>query len=466
MRTQAEHGSHSRVAVLSLLAVLLLLLRVLPAHGAPEDIYQDGKITLTLRNVEIAEVMEMLSRTARVNILLSDNVKGKVSVNLYGVQVDAAIRSIATSAGYGVERRSGSYFIVARDQAGKSDPGGPTQVRTFKVQYSDPKQVAEILKTHLSSYGQVTTLPERRLLIVEDTPYFLDRVQLLLREIDRQPRQILIEAKILEVALTDQESWGLDWTKVFKSGDLLVGTQGLGNAGSPGLFFNYVTPNVQAFLDSLRSRGRTRTLSTPKLLALEDQDAETIIGKRLGYNVTTTIDNVTTTSVEFQEVGVIMKVKPSVDGEGRIFLKIHPEVSGGTVLNQTTAEVTTSMLVESGQTVFIGGLITRNDDSSRDGVPVLGDIPVVGRLFSNDYHKSDNSELIVLVTPYLIDNDKVPLDGGNAPRVAAVAERLEKRPQEISRTLDNHGYIEDSFRSLPGAAGDGSKPSADGAVLY
>jgi type II secretory pathway component GspD/PulD (secretin) len=468
MQRQAEHG-RSRLAPALLLPVVWLLL-ALPAHGAaPEDIYHDGKITLTLRNVGIAEVMEMLSRTARVNILLSENVKGKVSVNLYGVEVDAAIRSIASSAGYGVERRNGSYFIVERDQAGKSDPGGPTEVRTYKVQYSDPEVVAGILKSHLSSYGQITTLPERRLLIVEDTPYFLGRVERMLRAVDRQPRQILIEAKILEVSLTDQESWGLDWTRVFRSGDATIGTQGLGNAGSPGLYFNYVTPNVQAFLDSLRTRGRTRTLSTPKLLALEDQEAETIIGKRLGYNVTTTIDNVTTTSVQFQEVGVIMKVKPSVDGEGRIFLNIHPEVSGGDVLNQTTAEVTTSMLVESGQTVFIGGLITRNDNSNREGVPVLGDIPVLGRLFSNDLHKSDNSELIVLVTPYLIDNDKVPLDGGNAPKVAAAAEQLEKRPREIDHELNNHGYIEDSLKSLLGdtrsrTAAPGK--DADSGVLY
>ncbi len=74
-----------------------------------------------------------------------------------------------------------------------------------------------------------------------------------------------------------------------------VGTQGLGSPGSPGLFFNYVTPNVELFQDALRTRGSTRTLSTPKLLAREDQEAETIIGNRLGYNVTTTINNVTTT---------------------------------------------------------------------------------------------------------------------------------------------------------------------------
>lgn len=454
---QKGHGSHFWVAALLRVVVAGLLLALTPAgaaRGAATDIIHDGKITLTLRKVEISEVMEMLSRAARVNILLSDDVKGEVSVNLYDVGVDDAIRSIATSAGYGVERRSGSYFILERDQAGKSEPGGPTRLRTFKVQYSDPEVISGIVKNHLSSYGQVTTLADRRLIIVEDTAPFLARIQALLKEIDRQPRQILIEAKILEVSLSDSESYGLDWARVFESGDAEIGTQGLGSPGSPGLFFNYVTPDVAVFLDALRTRGRTRTLSTPKLLALEDQEAETIIGNRLGYNVTTTIDNVTTTSVEFLESGVIMKVKPSVDGEGRIFLEIHPEVSKGDVFDglpsQTTTEVTTSMLVESGQTVFIGGLITRNQGKSREGIPILGDIPGIGNLFSNRLITSQNTELVVLVTPYLIDNDKVRLDGGDAARVDAVAGQLEAHTQDIDRVLEKMDYFEDTLDAVRG----------------
>jgi type II secretory pathway component GspD/PulD (secretin) len=409
---------------------------------------QDGKISLTLRDVSIAEIMEMLSRAGHVNILLSNNVEGNVSVNLYDMGIDRAIRSIATSAGYAVERRNGNYFIVERGEAGKSEPGGPTQVRTYKVQYSDAEVVADIIKNHLSTYGQVSTMPERRLLVVEDTPHFHVRIKSLLEKLDREPKQIMIEARILEVGLKDSESFGLDWGAIFESGDASIGTQGLSSPGSPGLFFDLLKPDVTLVLDALRKRDRLRTLSTPKLLALEGQEAETIIGDRLGYNVTTTIDSVTTTSTEFLESGVILRVKPSVDEQNRIFLEIHPEVSTGSVSqdgvpNQSTTEVTTSMLVDSGQTVFIGGLIKRTSEQIRDGVPVLGDLPVIGGLFSNRSLSSVNTELVVLITPYIVDNDMVRLDGGKVERVNQVAAELEEQPRDIEENLDKLDYFED-----------------------
>jgi type II secretory pathway component GspD/PulD (secretin) len=457
--------------VLSLLLLTVSTLRPVLAetvgsgqivHGAQP---QSGEgITLTLRQANIAEVMEMLSRKARVNILLSNDVDGTISVNLYDVDLDEAIESIASAGGYAVEKRDGNYFIVDQDEAGKHAGGGPTQLRTFKVQYSSPEIILGILKNHLSNYGKITALSERGLLVVEDKPFFLNRVARLLKEIDRKPKQILIEAKILEIGLRDGESFGLDWAKLFNydGGEGSFGIRGLSDRGSPGLFFDLVTPNIEVFLDSLRARDRLRTLSTPKLLALEDSEAEAVIGDRLGYNVTTTIDNVTTTSVEYLESGVILKVKPSVDGQGRILMEIHPEVSTGTVSddgipNQTTTEVTTTMLVNSGQTVFIGGLIKRSTEETREGMPVLGDLPVIGMAFSNRAINSVNTELVVLVTPYIIDEQIRQFDGRQAARVNAVQEELEEQPAKIDKVMGQVEYIGEGIKS--DAEASNSNPS-------
>lgn len=330
-------------------------------------------------------------------------------------------------------------------------------MRTYKVQYSDPEVIAEILESHLSSYGQITTLPERRMIVVEDTPHFQNRIARLLKELDRQPRQILIEARILEIGLKDTESFGLDWIKIFESGSrtIEVGTQGLSNPGSAGFFFDVLTDDAALILDALRTRDRLRTLSTPKLLALEDHEAETIIGDRLGYNVTTTIDNVTTTSTEFLESGVILKVRPSVDGQNRVLLEIHPEVSTGSVSddgipNQNTTEVTTTMLVESGKTVFIGGLIKRSETITREGVPILGDIPGVGLLFSNRAIGSVNTELVVLITPYILDDENMALDIGKSGHVNKVQRELEEQPRKIDKTMDGVRRFEDTLDDMRG----------------
>lgn len=464
----ARTGGWLGIVALALMCQLAPFRHGIAAEGAAAQVLSTGKgkVSLTLRQVDLAEVMEMLSRKQRINILLSDGVEGTVSLNLYDVDVHQAIKSIAAAAGYAVEYHDRTYFVVKHEEMGKYTPGGVTELRTFKIQYSDPQMIAQILQNHISGYGKITTLADRRLLVVEDTPQFLARVERLLKAVDRQPRQILIEAKILEVGLRDGESYGLDWARLFNydSGEGAIGVRNLSNPGSPGLFFDLVTPNVEVFLDSLRARDRLRTLSTPKLLALEDQDAETIIGDRLGYNVTTTIDNVTTTSVEFLETGVILKVRPSVDGQGRVLLVIHPEVSTGTVSDdgipsQKTTEVTTTMLVESGETVFIGGLIRQSTQESKEGVPVLGDIPLIGRVFSNHAITSTNSELVVLITPYIIDHETVMLDAGQREKVHEQEIDLEKRARKINKYFEGMTYIGEKAEDE--AAQDETPPSAE-----
>ena len=402
------------------------------------------KISLTFHDVEISEAMEMLAVKERVNIVLAKDVQGTISVNLYNVSLRQAILSIADAAGYAVEYRNGSYFVLKREESGKYAQSGLTELRAFKVEYSDTSVVEEILENYLSEYGNITNLAERKMLVVEDLPSFISRIEKILAEIDLEPKQIFIEAKILEISLRDTESFGLDWAKLFSAdgGSGVVGTRGLSNPISPGLFFDLVTPNVEVALDALFTRGRLQTLSTPKLLALEDQEAEVIIGDRLGFRVTTTINQVTSETIEFLESGVILRVLPSVDGQGRIMLTIHPEVSTGRVEdgipNQQTTEVTTQMLVEDGQTVFIGGLIRRSIDQNREGVPVLGDIPILGRVFSNKSDSSINTETVVMITPHIVDNHNNVNNAREKARAIRIENEMNNRAEEINTNINNN----------------------------
>lgn len=417
-----------------------------------------GNISLSVRYADIAEVFEMLSREGKANILLSSDVTGEVSVNLYDVTLDQAVRTVAAAAGYAVEHDEDTYYVVSREEAGKDIAGGLTAIRSFKIQYSDAELVAGILENHLSRYGKITSLPERKLLIVEDLPDFLERVDVLLAELDRQPIQILIEARILEISLDASDTYGVDWRKLFPSdgGSGVLGVQGFASTTAPGLFFSLFNSNIEAVLNALNTKGRVQTLSTPKLLALEHEEAEVVIGDEIGYRVTTTINQISTESVEFLETGVIMRVSSYVDRDGRIMMDIHPEVSSGTlsldgVPSKRSTEVTTQLLAEDGQTIFIGGLIRNTAQKRREGVPFLGDVPVLGKLFSNGEELLLKTETVVLITPHIIRPGGIA-DTGPAERrrVDGLGERLERLSEDEDARLG---------RRDPGA-GDGSSPGA------
>jgi len=424
-----------------LLAICLVLT---PLASAQDDLQ---RISMTMKDADLADVMDMMSREQRVNIFVSTDSNEQVSFSLYDMTLPDAIRAIANAAGLAVEHYDGNYFIVDRSDAGKYAPDALTQVRSFELHYVTADEMQSLLEPYLSDYGEITVFMEKNIFLVQDTPEFLRRTAALVREIDKQPTQILIEAKILEITLTDEDSYGLDWTKFFSSdgGTGEFGAQGLGDPSSAGLFFDYTNNNVTVALDALTSQGRVRTLSSPKLLAVEDQESSVIIGDRRGYSVTTTINQVTTESIEFLESGVILRVTPSVDAAGKILMDIHPEVSTGVIdpltgiPSQATTEVTTRMLVPDGQTIFIGGLIKHRIEESKRGIPIVGSIPGIGRLFSSRENNKTNTETIVLIKPTILSADVEMVD----EETIDIIEHMEQR--EIADTEDLNDEMETFF---------------------
>ncbi len=382
--------------------------------GAPGQTGHGRTVTLSFRDTPIAEACEMLAKKERVNIILGKDVEGRISASLYEVSLEEAILYIAESAGYVVESRRNGYVIIPAAKAKESNEGMvDTEIRTFKVQYSKPDLVEKILTKHLSTFGKITVLEDRKVLVIEDLPIYMERIESLLKAIDKPPQQIRIEAKILEVTLDDTETFGLDWTKLFSAsgGSGEIKLQGFAVPEATGFVAQLInSKNLNFVLNALSARGRVHTLSSPKLLALENQEASVIIGDRQGYRVTTTINQVTSESIEYLESGVILNVTPTVDEQGRILMRIHPEVSSGSITlgipSQTTTEVNTYLLAEGGQPIFIGGLIKNNISYVRAGIPYLGSIPWLGHLFSSSEEITVNTETVVIITPYIVDLDK------------------------------------------------------------
>ena len=424
---------------------ILLLFRLMLMVGlfACSPASYGGKISLSILDTDIGEVMQLLSREHRINIFVADGIDAQVSINLYDMEIVEAINMIAESSGFVVEKRNNSYFIIERDDAGKYSKSDMTQVRAFKVQYTSATEMEAILEEYLSNYGSINVMEENGLLVVQDLPSFLDKIERILVEVDREPKQIMIEAKILEITLTDNQSYGLDWVKLFdsSSGVGSIGTQGLANPNSDGLFAQFANSNVELVLSALKARGRLRTISTPKLLAMEGLEAETVVGTEIGYSVTTTINQVTTESIEFLESGVILKVTPRVDRSGRIMLDIYPEVSTGVVSDdgipsKATTKVSTRMLVSDGKTVFLGGLIQNQINNTREGIPGLGDVPFFSALFSNRAESIVRTEIVVLITPRIVDYTRDQVEVPSIVRVEAINEIIDAELLETEKDME------------------------------
>jgi type II secretory pathway component GspD/PulD (secretin) len=315
------------------------------------------------------------------------------------------------------------------------------EVRALRVQYSNPKLVADIIRKYVSREGSVTLLEERSTLAVEDNADNLARIERLLREVDRQPQQIMIEAKILEVTQDSSQNFGIDWTRIFSANGVnRGGIKGLASPQAPGLFFNFVNNNIEIDLNALSSKGKIHTLATPKLLTIENQEAVTNTGDKIGYRLTTTINNVSTESIQFLETGVILRVTPSVDADGRIAMRIRPEVSSGSVAggipSKKTTEVTTQLIAEDRQSILIAGLIKNTEAYRRTGVPVVGELPVIGHAFSATENIGTATETIVLITPRIIRSTPAPHEELSIMKADDVEQVLDKKKEKLETTLE------------------------------
>ncbi|MDP2751271.1 MAG: secretin N-terminal domain-containing protein [Rhodocyclaceae bacterium] len=442
----------------SLVLFLLLMSAFVPAQTASPPPSAAGMISLVLRDTPIVEVFDMLARSEKVNIVLSKGMTGNVSLNLHGVTLDQAIKAAAEAGGYVAERRGNAWQVVDRKEMGLEEPTAETDVATIKLQYAVAKSVADILTKHLSRYGKVTPLTERNMVVIEDRPASLAKLQRILQALDQEPKQILLEAKILEVTLDNTQTFGIDWRGIINidsgnatgsfglGGAGLVSTQAAGTANtalgafagkaSNGFFASLTGPRLMAYLHALSADGRLHTLSTPRLLVTDGQEAKTQVGDNTGYKVTTTTTTGTSESIEFLDSGVILKVTPSVDNKNRILLKLQPEISSVSVSalgvpSKKSTSVTTQVIAMDGETVFIGGLIKGSSNKTKEGIPGLSDLPIFGGVFGYQKDVTGSTETIVLITPRLVNPGE---QGGFAFVPDTATRRLEEQAFKDSQT--------------------------------
>ena len=387
-----------------------------PAETEPEDsrseivdqLTESGLLTVNFYQIDIRDILSVLALKREINMVMAQDVSGKVSVHLYNLPLEEALDAITLAGGFNYQKRGDIYYIYKPKEA--RDPQAERiQLRVFKLKYGAIEKIQDVISA-LPGIRTVKIHEASNTIIVEDTPENIRKIETLVHYWDTKPKQVLIEVKILEVNLTDDMSMGVNWQQLL--GDLTIGTQGFSTPGA-GIFADVVAAagSAHAFaaaLDALQTKTRVNTLSTPKILAIHGKPARVQVGGKQGYKVTTVSANLATESIQFIDTGTILDITPYIDDENNVLLSVQPSINsavigptGIPVVQSTT--VNTWLMAKNGETVFIGGLISDNKRNSKNIVPCLGDIPVFGLLFGQTRRSIGKSELVVLITPQVLD---------------------------------------------------------------
>lgn len=251
------------------------------------------------------------------------------------------------------------------------------------------------------------------------------RIEAALRQLDVAPTQVLIEASIIEVTLSDELKYGLQWYfngslggNYTGSGQLTSGDTSAIGATNPGFSYSITNPlgEIRAVLNALAQKNLLNVISTPSVLVQDNYTAQIHVGDQQPVRTSTTVTDGgnTSESIEYKDTGVMLAVQPSVNAGGMVTMNIQqtltdvgaePDIATGQ-RPFLQRQVSSRVAVRTGETVVLGGLIRDNVTRSKQGIPVLYEIPVFGNLFGATSIKNSRTELMVLITPRVLRNDK------------------------------------------------------------
>ena len=398
-----------------------------PAIGASRTAKYKARyrnlINLSLIDTDIRDALSALAMDQEINIATATEVSGKISVHLYQVTLEKALHAITLAGGFSYHKHGDVYYIYKPKKA-KDPQIDRLEMRIFQLKYTDVDKVQEVLGG-LPGIRMLKFHEPSKTIIVEDTPENIKKVEKIIAHWDTMPKQVMIEARILEITLTDDMELGVEWAAIL--GDVRVGTSSFSNAVMPttqdvspvpdtgsGLFFNLLTGSdsrrFAAAIDALQEKTNVNTLSSPKVLAIHGEPAKVQVGGQQGYSIAQTNLGVTSESIKFIDTGIVLEIVPYIHDDGNVLLNVKPSITSAELEEgipvTRTAFVETWMVAKSGETVLIGGLIQDTTIKTRSEVPCLGDLPLLGLLFGSRKRSVDKTELVILITPTVVDRKK------------------------------------------------------------
>ena len=287
----------------------------------------------------------MIAEQQGLNVVTGVDVSEHVTVKLADVRLEEALDVILSLNGYTWTRRKSIIIVsrVAADQ--KTSPAAQgREVRVFTFNYVSSADVDKVVQGLLSPVGQsfvteTSATDHRRTreqLVVEDLPEYLQRIESYLQQADTPPRQVAIEAHVLQVQLKDDCRHGVNWREIIEvaNSDVILSTHGFATGPTPVSSLRIDGPDLNGLLEAIKATTDAKTLASPRITVLSNQEAQMQVGNKIGYLLTTTTQTSTLQSVNFLDVGVILKVTPSITEDGQILMDIKPQVSTGALMRR------------------------------------------------------------------------------------------------------------------------------------
>ncbi|MFH2145863.1 MAG: secretin N-terminal domain-containing protein [Candidatus Omnitrophota bacterium] len=362
-------------------------------------------VSLNFKDTDIREIINIIAYKGGINIVAGDDVKVKVNVKLKNVHWEKALDVILKTYNFTYKRDGNLIRVMSLQRALEEEGKIPLVTKIIPLNFADVGKLKDSLAKVLSKRGNISIDTRTNALIVTDIPEAVDDVAAAAKELDTRTPQVLIEAMMIDIKVTDDDSWG----------SLLNVTSGTNtythdlsaSAINAQFSFGQMTDNLNGIVDFLIKKNKAKILANPKVLTLDNQEAKIEITEEIPYLETVDSGSGTTTNVKFKEAGIKLFVTPHITSGQYISMNVKPEQSfksgeeqGQPLIDGRKAE--TNLLVKDGETIVIGGLRQRKDNYTFEKVPFLGDIPLIGLLFKKKTRTEVETELVLFVTPHII----------------------------------------------------------------
>ncbi|MDP2693912.1 MAG: type IV pilus secretin PilQ [Gallionella sp.] len=407
--------------------------------------YAGEKLTLNFQKIDVREALNVIADFTELNMVISDTVSGNLTLRLKDVPWDQALDIILQSRGLDMRKNGNVIQVAPRDEiaakeklnlAARQEISDLEELRTesFQLSYQTVAEMIKLLtdakQPILSKRGSAVSDPRTGTIFVQDTPSRLEEVRKIIKQIDVPVRQVLIEARFVSAGDSFNRTLGgkLGYTgpAVAAGAGFAVGgntptaTRGVigGNVNLPGaasgmggltlsLFNPLATKVLTLELTASELDGKTKNIASPRVVTKDKVAATISAGTQIPYQAATSSG---ATSVSFKDATLSLTVTPQITPDDHINMQVTAnQDTVGTIYSGVpsinTKKVNTEVLVENGGTVVIGGVFTQDISNSTQKVPLLGDVPVVGWLFKNNVKTDDKSELLIFITPKIMNDE-------------------------------------------------------------